>query len=323
MNKLRSGIFLFLTMVSLAVCLASCGGNGEKEKEHEGREVTLYYLNVDEDDYVAVDYRLSQKDNPEKESQEIIGLLSSKDEADSSDCKVPIPEEVAVNSIQVKDGKEVIDFGAGYQQMDPVQESLMRLAVVRSVCQVKGVDSITFTVNGEPILDLNGKAIKNMTEDKVLLSEEFDRIYEQEGEVTLYYSDTKGSKLIPWKEKIKAENNEPLLEAVLKALKKAPKGEKSMISPLPEGVVVNQAQIVGSICYVDLSNEISNLVPEVEEEVTIYAMVNTIASLDKNYRVQFTVEGERVASINGYNGFDLPLAFNPDLVHENKQKQEQ
>ncbi len=316
MNKLRSGIILFLIMAAMAACLAACGSEGKEEKEHKGREVTLYYLNVDEDDYVAVDYRLSQVDNPEKESQEIIGLLSSKDEADRSDCKVTIPEEVAVNSIQVKDGKEQIDFGAGYQQMEPVQEAMMRLAVVRSICQVKGVDSITFTVNGEPVQDLNGKAIKDMTEDKVLLSDEFDRIYEQEKEVTLYYSDSKGSKLIPWPEKIKASDNEPLLGAVLKALKKAPKGEDSMISPLPEGVVINQTQIVGNICYVDLSSEINNLVPEVEEEITIYAMVNTIASLDNNYLVQFTVEGERIASINGFNGFDLPLAFNTDLVRE-------
>ena len=114
MNKLRSGIILFLIMAAMAACLAACGSEGKEEKEHKGREVTLYYLNVDEDDYVAVDYRLSQVDNPEKESQEIIGLLSSKDEADRSDCKVTIPEEVAVNSIQVKDGKEQSDFGAGY-----------------------------------------------------------------------------------------------------------------------------------------------------------------------------------------------------------------
>ena len=304
--------FLLIT----AVLFSACTSGGNQEKEHKGREITLYYLNVDEDDYIQVPYRLSQVDNPEKESMEIISLLSSKDEADKSDCKVTIPEEVAVNTIKVEDGQETIDFGAGYQQMDPVQESMMRLAVVRSVTQVRGVEGVTFTVNGQPILNYNGKVMKNMKADQVLLSEEYDRIFDQEGKVTLYYSDTKGSVLIPYETTVKATDNEPLAEAALRRLNHPPKGEESMICPLPEGVKINQTLLVGNICYVDLSSEINNLVPEVEEEVTVYAMVNTIVSLNQKYMVQFTVDGERADSLNGFKGFGRPMSFNKDLVRE-------
>ena len=184
MNKMKYIMTLCFLLIT-AVLFSACTSGGNQEKEHKGREINLYYLNVDEDDYIQVPYRLSQVDNPEKESMEIISLLSSKDEADKSDCKVTIPEEVAVNTIKVEDGQETIDFGAGYQQMDPVQESMMRLAVVRSVTQVRGVEGVTFTVNGQPILNYNGKVMKNMKADQVLLSEEYDRIFDQEGKATI------------------------------------------------------------------------------------------------------------------------------------------
>lgn len=314
--KKRKYYMILFSLLMTAVLLSACTSGGDQEKEHKGREINLYYLNVDENDFIQVPYRLSQVNNPEKESLEVIGLLSSKDEADKSDCKVTIPEEVAVNTIKVEGGEETIDFGAGYQQMDPIQESMMRLAVVRSVCQVRGVESVTFTVNGEAIQNINGKAMEKMTADQVLLSEEYDRIFEQEGKVTLYYSDTKGSVLIPYETTVKARDNEPLAEAALKRLMHPPKEEESMICPLPEGVKINQTMIVGNICYVDLSSEINNLVPEVEEEVTVYSMVNTIVSLNEKYMVQFTVDGERADSLNGFKDFNRPLAYNKDLVRQ-------
>jgi len=304
---------LFFIVLSVCLMAAGCINQPSEEDEHKGDEISLYYLNSTEDDFFVKKYTLANADDPVKESQEVLGLLANRDEADSAEYKISVPDEVGVNSIKVKKGTEVIDFGSGYHQMDAVTESMMRIAVVKTLTQIDGVDKVTFTINGESLLGYDGNPIKEMTADQIILSQDFNSIYTQKKKVTLYYSDTKGQKLIAHKVTLTAKDNQPMTDCILETLKKAPEDQDKMISPLPEGLVINQTQIVGNICYVDLSSEIHNLVPDVEEEVTVYSMVNSIASLNDTYQVQFTVDGERVKNLNGFDGFDRPLSENREL----------
>lgn len=53
----------------------------------------------------------------------------------------------------MENGKENIDFGAAYGQLSHVKEVLLRTSVVKSLLQIKGVEGITFSVNGSSLLD--------------------------------------------------------------------------------------------------------------------------------------------------------------------------
>ncbi len=310
--------FLALVLFSSMV-FSGCGSKADEDENHQGDDIFLYYLNGEEDDFIKVSYTLENRNDPEKESREVLSLLSNIDTLDRSDCKASIPKEVAVNSIKISKGRETIDFGAGYRQMSSLQEALMRISVVETVCQIDGVDKVSFTVNGEELLDHENQPLSQISGGQIILSDDFDTIYSQEKKVTLYYADSEGSKLVPVTVTLKAKDNMPMAERIIQALKTVPKGREGLLSPIPKELQVNQTQIVGNTCYIDVNTAIENLVPDVEEEITIYSIVNSIASLDENYSVQFTVEGQRIPSVNRFKNFDRLLKENQDLTRKEKE----
>ena len=89
-------------------------------------------------------------------------------------------------------------------------------------------------------------------------------------------------------------------------------------SPLPSDLLINQTQIHNGVCYVDLSKDIENVLPGVEEKVMVYAMVNTITSLGNATSVQFTVEGEKMKSLRDFDSFHLMMTNDYSLVESIK-----
>ena len=143
--------------------------------------------------------------------------------------------------------------------------------------------------------------------------EDAEAIYGTEERVTLYYADTDGDSLVEYKTSLHADENMPMETRVLLELMHAPE-ELDVQSPLPTDLIINQTQIHNSVCYVDLSRDIENVLPGVEEKVMVYAMVNTITALGNATSVQFTVEGERMESLRDFDSFHLMMTNDYSLV---------
>ena len=58
-----------------------------------------------------------------------------------------------MNSIVLDGAEETVDLGAGYRQLNAADAILLRAAVVKSLVQISGVDSVRFTINGDSLLD--------------------------------------------------------------------------------------------------------------------------------------------------------------------------
>lgn len=311
--------YLLLLLVLFGILVAGCASAADSEEDTSGQESTgdgvirLYYLDADEDSFHTVDYTLENTEDPLLASYEVVSRLSDTEDSHTEIYKPAIYDDVVVNSISIDGVEETVDLGVGYRQLDAAEAILLRAAMVKSLVQIDGVESVRFTINGDSLLDSDDNPIGPMTKDTFILEEEADSLYDSEETVTLYYADMEGSGLIEYKTQLSSDDNMPMETRVLLELMTTPENT-DMQSPLPSDLVINQTQIHNGVCYVDLSKDIENALPGVEEKVMVYAMVNSITALGNATSVQFTVDGEKMESLRDFDSFHLMMTNDYSLV---------
>lgn len=308
-------LILFLMTAFFAGCTQATGKDSTKKQAEDSDEgvISLYYLNAEGDGFYPVEYTLENTDDTLLASYEVVSRLSDTENRNTDTYKAAISDGVTVNSIVLNEKEETVDLGAGYRQLDAAEAILLRAAVVKSLVQLDGVQSVRFTINGDSLLDSDDNPIGAMTKDTFILEEESDKLYNSEGNVTLYYANMDGDSLVEYKTHLETPENVPMETEVLLALMDVP-GDLDVQSPLPSDLVINQTQIHNSVCYVDLSKDIENVLPGVEEKVMVYAMVNTITSLGNATSVQFTVEGKKKEALRDFDSFHLMMTNDYSLV---------
>ena len=319
MRDHRKTGYLLLLLVLFGILVAGCASAADSEEDTSGQEsagdgvIRLYYLDADEDSFHTVDYTLENTEDPLLASYEVVSRLSDTEDSHTEIYKPAIYDDVVVNSISIDGVEETVDLGVGYRQLDAAEAILLRAAMVKSLVQIDGVESVRFTINGDSLLDSDDNPIGPMTKDTFILEEEADSLYDSEETVTLYYADMEGSGLIEYKTELSADDNMPMETRVLLELMTAPENT-DMQSPLPSDLAINQTQIHNGVCYVDLSKDIENALPGVEEKVMVYAMVNSITALGNATSVQFTVDGEKMESLRDFDSFHLMMTNDYSLV---------
>ncbi|HJC31969.1 MAG TPA: GerMN domain-containing protein [Candidatus Anaerobutyricum faecale] len=316
-----------ISLLLLVLMLAAAGGGcasaentsteTKKETTADDKTILLYYLNASGDGFYTEEYTLENTDDALMASYEVVSRLSDTENNRTDTYKPAISAGVAVNSIVLDGVEETVDMGGGYRQLKDSEEILLRAAVVKSLVQIKGVDSVRFTINGDSLLGSDDNPIGAMNADTFILEEEAGKLFGNDEKVTLYYADMDGDNLVEYKTNLEATDNMPMETRVLLELMKVPDGLDAQ-SPLPSDLLINQTQIHNGVCYVDLSKDIENVLPGVEEKVMVYAMVNTITSLGNATSVQFTVEGEKMKSLRDFDSFHLMMTNDYSLVESIK-----
>lgn len=304
---------VWLLFAFLIFCCLFCGcQKSEVKKSKKEGAIRLYYLNAEENGFVTVPYDL-EDETPLEASKELIHVLSDTTEDNTNKYKPSIMESIMVNKVFLKENEVTIDFSAGYDQLPSEKEILCRAAIVRTLVQVDGVDAVSFTINGETLKGINGVTVGAMDADTFITDR--SRLYTEEREIPVYYPNMDGDKLVEVKKTIKAEDNETLEQAALRALKKN-SPEQNVRASLPSDLQIIKTQIFDRICYVDLSKEMISSMSGVNEKMMIYSMVNTIIGIGNVTGVQFTIEGKKYTSIHEFDGFDKTMTFNYSLCEE-------
>lgn len=309
MNRIKIVLLLAMMALLAAGCRQEHNTVGEEAGSLEPGWIYLYYLNANADGFVKVPYKPEHSDNPVTAITEIIYQLSTTEESNTDQYKASVPGTIMINTITVLDNHLInIDFGEAYRQLPAVDEALLRASVVQSVLQLEGVDSVTFSVNGASLLGTNSVPVGPMDQTTFLTSGNEKDLYSYELELTLYYANASGDRLVPVKKTIRVtENLSPEMAALYEL--KHPPTDRGLLSPLPENLRILSTETVDNICYVDLSPEIEEISSGITEEVKVYSMVNTLAALNSAYQIQFTVEGEKLHDLNDFENFDQLLSM--------------
>jgi germination protein M len=88
----------------------------------------------------------------------------------------------------------------------------------------------------------------------------------------------------------------------------------AVTAAIPADTVLNSTTIRDNICYVDLSEEFTEMIPGVSSDVVIYSIVNTLCELSNVNKVQFLIDGEPQDKYGETLEFYLPFERNLDLV---------
>ena len=280
-------IMILVTAALLAGILAGCGTERTPESE---TKFSMYYLNEEQNELETETYTPSGS-----ETAPLIDELIARQGKGTDDGKLfsLLPKGVTITGSRLEGTTLTLDFSEEYYSMLVGREALVRGGLVREFLQVDGVDRVVFTVNGIMLTDSYGREIGPMTNRSfVENSAESINAY-QSVTMTLYFTDSAGTKLIPETRKVYYISSEPLERAVLEELFKGPRMAGSFAAFGTEFNILSVVTQDGT-CYVNLdSNSVGTaLTPNVQEEVQIYAIVNSLADTCGVQSVQITLDGE-------------------------------
>nr|MBP3599406.1 GerMN domain-containing protein [Eubacterium sp.] len=224
---------------------------------------------------------------------------------------------VDIRDFQLKEKQLSIYFSSAYYNTKEIDEVLLRAAIVKTLCQVSGVEYVEFFVNDAPLL-IDGEVVGVMSHLSFM-----DSIggngYTQEKYVTLYFSDASGKSIREVTSKLTYDMTVPLARLLVEQLLLGPEqlegiNTSDVRKTVPTGTKLNSLTIRDNVCYVDFSKEFYNMQAEINSEVVVYSIVNTLCELSDVNMVQFTIDGEQSELYGDMKGFNTPFERNLDLV---------
>jgi germination protein M len=309
MKKLWIGAILLLLIAVAALFLARSHSEDTVETVEEG-DIVLYYISSDGTSFYQVPYTFSKKERTREMAVDVLNQLKQvpKDE----ECQASIPSSVVWSDLSLEDSNLIIDFTSSYSKLNATKEIFMRASIVKSLVQISGISSVEFKQTGTPLMTLYDEPVGPMTAETFIDDSNTDWGAAQDDTVTLFYANETGDKLVGEETKITVENNVPMEQEIIQCLIDG-SDQESCYCPVPEGTEVIKTVTKNGTCYVDLNENFLNPMENVSAEVTVYAIVNSLAELSTINKVQFTINGEKVEKFRETLEFDVPFYRNLDL----------
>lgn len=317
-----------LLVVSLLGCLVllvsgALWGCGSTEQSLD--QLYIYYLNQDGTGLAAQAYA------PDDGAQ--AGMAASLElsdaEADSLvaemlDClsttsqdisHVPPIRDFTLNSWKREGNVLTLDFSREYQQQDKIHEILVRAAIVDTLCQVDGVNSVIFTSGGERLKDAEGNVLPPQSADMFINNtgreiQNYERV-----RLHLYFASEAGDKLVDTYRNVVYNSNISMERLVVEEVLKGP--NSSVVYPTlnPETKIISITTRDG-VCYVNLDQNFLTDPYNVTPQVAVYSLVNALTELPAVHEVQISVNGE--TNVKFMDNLSLTTVFgrNEDVMQQ-------
>jgi len=136
-------------------------------------------------------------------------------------------------------------------------------------------------------------------------------------EIMLYFSDDSGQRLV--QESRIIPKVEGIARASMQELIAGPSVESGLLPTIPVGTQLRDINVrPDGLCIVDFSGELISNHPggSMNEEVTVYSIVNTLTQFPTVREVQILVDGEQVETIAGHMDVSTTMARNEDIIQK-------
>lgn len=293
------------------VLMAGCG----KGEEIKPNEPYVYYIMSTEPELVKHGYEW-KADNTEQEVKNILSAMKDADEA--AEYISAIPGNVKIDKIVLSEGKLDLYFSEGYNEMSKAEEVLCRAAVVKSLMQVGGIESIGFFVGDAPLMDKDGVPVGYMNEDSFVRNIGPALNSYQEATFKLFYANKKGDKLVSETVSVRYNSNMSVEKAIVEQLLKGPTSDKAA-KTLPTEAKVLSVSVKDGICYVNFNEGFLGEAQDIDPKIAIYSLVNSIVEGGDSSQVQIAVNGETDIMFRGTFDLSKPISRDLDLVEEIKK----
>ncbi len=274
----------------------------------------IYFVNNSEDKLVTEEY-IAKGESAEERAGELIARLRS--EPEKITLKKPIPDEIKINSWEINENILNIDFSETYRELTGISEILSRACVVKTLCQIEGVDKVEYTIDGQPLMYSELNPIGAMSGSDFIDNTGGETTYYQTVQLSLYYTDAEGKKLVNTRHNIEFDGTFSLEELVIRQLIDGPLEEENLAPVIPSGTKINKVSFKDGICYVDLSKEFLSGLDGVSDEVVVYSIVNSLAEVGSVAKVQLWIDGKTYGKYRETVPIDLPLERKLEIIETN------
>lgn len=306
MKKYRYLIYIFCILF-----LVGC----ERGSAPEEKSNYIYYVNADSTGLVKEEYQIPDTGTDEQIKQMLYELQK---DTDTIDYKSAYPEKVRIQSWKLKDTDLEIDFSKSYADMDASTEVLLRAATVQSLVQIKKVDYVKFTIDGEELKDREGKEVGYMNRDVFVTNTGSSLHTYQDGNIRLFFANAAGDGLVEEDISVRYNSNMSIEKLIVEQLIKGPFMDDSRPVISPHTKILGLSVKEG-ICYVNFDEEFLNTKYDVSPQVTVYAIVNSIAEAGGASQVQILVNGEKNITYKDRISLAKPFSRNLEMIDEKEE----
>ena len=297
-----------MILLSMVLLLISCS-NKTDQTEVSKKEYQIYYIDSKSSGIVSEDYAPNGQ-TKEYLVQELLEVLQS--DPKNMVYKKAIPDNISIKDYSIIDNQLIINFDSNYSQLEGIPEVLCRATVVKTMCQITGIDFVLFNVNGQALIDSNGVQTGLMTSESFIENTAAETNYK----VTLYFANETGDLLKTTTRNIYYTDTAPIEELVINQLING-STEMGLYSTIPDGTTLLNISTKERICYVDFNEKFLDSIPGIKDEVAIYSVVNSLVELPGINKVQFRINGQIVEYYNN-TPFDVLFERNLSINEDNQ-----
>lgn len=313
-EKRKYGMMIYILCVLL--CLGMPTGCS-KVKEPVKGGTFVYYVDTEGTSLVKEPFAL-KTGTVEENIRDILHAMT--EETDSIDYKSVFPKGVKIRDWFLTEGRLDIHFNSKYKDMKPVEEVLLRAAVVQTLEQIHQVEYVGFFIEDQPLTDSAGNEIGYMGSEYFLQYKGSSLHLYQLGELKLYFVNGNGDKLVQEEVSVRYNSNISTERLIVDQLIKGPavEGLRPVIPPETKVIGVS---VKDSVCYVNLSEGFLNNTYVTDPKLTVYAIVNSIVDGGSCSQVQISVNGESNIEYMGSVDLSKPLSREQDFVENIKESE--
>lgn len=277
-----------LAAMFASLLLSGCQPMEEKEKPLEEGEYLVYYLDSSMTRLAPQPYKPQSRD-----ADGIITELMEQFQKVPADVdsQPALSDKVVYQKFARKDQVLYLYFDANYNSMKPEREILCRAALTRMLTQVDGVDYINIYCADQPLMDRSGNPVGMLSGSDFIMNTSNVNAYEKT-ELTLYFADGDGGKLVQEKREVVHNINTSLEQLVVEQLIAGPEQE-GHYATLPADLKILNMTVNDSVCYINFDSTFLNVKPELNEYVPIYSIVNSLCGLTTVTKVRILVNGSQ------------------------------
>lgn len=286
-----------LILLSFVLCVLSVGCVA---KEKQSNEMYIYYLNADGNALVQETYPLMDVD----------GIL------EKMKSHTVLPKGVEIEKYKLDRLQLSLYFNDEYLNMSKSTEVLVRAAIVQTMVQLSDVEFVSFFVGNEPLRDNDGNAIGLMSAQDFVQNTGSSIDSYQTTDLHLYFADKEGKQLKETKKtNIRYNANTAIERLVIEQLMKGTSASGSQ-SVIPKTTKLLGVSVKDGVCYVNFDSKFATDSYDLNPEVTIYAIVNSVIANASVTKVQILIDGASDVMYKNIVDLSKPLEWRVDLVKE-------
>ena len=273
------------------VLLSGMTGCAREEKEDSG--LLLYYLNEDLSSLNTLSYLMEDgKSKADLSPQEMADDMLEQLATPSGDVRSIAPiQNFTVTGTTLQNGTLTVFLSSDYEELETVREILTRAALVNTLCQIDGVDSVSFLCGDHPLTNEDGSVVTAMNSDMFIFNSGKEIMNYEKVRLHLYFANEDGDQLVDTYRNVVYNINISMERLVVEQVLKGPNSDVVFPTLNPASKVLSVTTRDG-VCYVNLDQAFLTEPYGVTSQVAIYSLVNSLTELSSVSAVQITIEGK-------------------------------